>query len=418
MMPWRFTQRLILPAAMAAWMGLAVAQTAQEFNKVGIEAYNVGQYESAIAYFEEAYQQAPHSDVVRRNLCNAHQACADGLAKEGDFRKAAEHLELAIGIDADNPAPLVQLGSYYLRLDMVPEAIGRLEEAIEIKPGELTAHEMLGEAYYRDNDLPSARAQWDYVLEMEPDRPALQERYDKAFREESVEYNFSQTLSGSRHFKLSYPKNLPYQVRARVLTLLEKAYFDIGRKLGAVYPPPPIQVIIYDAEQFSKATELDAHVGAVYDGKIRSPVMNASGKFLPDEELKRRLTHEYVHVVVRHLAGANVPWWLNEGLAQTFSEELGERERKMLRLAYEQGIDYALSNIEDHQLNKLPPEALRLAYVQSHATVVTLWARYGQRRLIQMMQCLASGMAPEQALRSSYRRTYRTLQSEVAASYR
>ena len=395
--------------------GVAPGQYATEFNDLGIEAYNQGRYVDAIAYFEKASENAPGSAVVLRNWCNAYQMHADQQAKQGDFREAVRTLERVVRLDPSNPAPLVQMGSYLLRLDHVQEAIFRLEEAVELKPGEIDAHELLGEAYYRDNDLPSARAQWDYVIEMDPKRNSLRERYEKAFREESVESDFNR--AGSRHFRISYPKGMPTQLRARVLTILERAYLDIGRKMGAVYPPGPIQVIVYDAEQFSQATQLEANVGAVYDGKIRVPLTTQEGELLDDEELKRRLTHEYVHVVVRHLVGDKVPWWVNEGLAETFSGMIEPGRADLLRRIYAQDAAFGLAELEAHQLRILDTEALRLAYAQSHATMDLLWSRFGQRRLEQFLGELAAGTSPEEALRRTYRRNYANLEAEVAVLF-
>lgn len=404
---------LCVSIALAAW-----AQDAAENNNRGIAAYNSGQFADAIVLFEKAYDGAPGNPTVRRNLCNARQAEANRLAKQDSFAQAVKHLELAIGADPENPSPLVQLGSYYLHLGMVQESILRLEEAIELKPGELDAHELLGEAYYRDNDLSSARAQWDYVLEMDPNRKGLRERYDKAFREESVEYNFNRMLSGSRHFSLTFPKQVSFGIRSRVLTTLERAYIDIGRKLGSAYPPGPIQVILYDNHQFSEATQLDAHVGAVYDGKIRVPLTDGNGEALPDDELKRRIVHEYVHVVVRHILKDRVSWWLNEGLAEMFSREMDAPTRDLVRAAYAENRAFSLADLEGHQLKKLSPEALRLAYAQSCAATNLLWTRFGPRKMMEMLSLLGSGVSQEEALRQVYRRTYSTLDRDVASSLR
>lgn len=399
-------------------LGGAVAQDAADYNNRGIAAYNAGQYAEAIAAFEKAYEDVPSNPTVRTNLCNAHQAEANRLAKENDFKTAVKHLEEAIGADPENPSPCTQLGSYYLHLGMVPEAISRLEEAIELKPGELDAHELLGEAYYRDNDISSARAQWDYVLEMDPKRKELRERYDKAFREESVEYSFNKMLSGSRHFSLTFPKQTSYSVRSRVLTILERAYIDIGRKLGNAYPPGPIQVIVYDNEQFSQATQLDANIGAVYDGKIRAPLTNEKGEPLPDDEIKRRLTHEYVHVVVRHIVKDKISWWLNEGLAETLSRNFDAGIQDLVRQAYANNTAFPYADLEGHQLKKLSPDTLRLAYAQSQAAVNLLWTRFGQKKMFDMLNLLAQGMGQEEALRQVYRRSYSMLERDVAAALR
>ncbi len=411
----KYSLVLMLMAGWSAWAA-DMAQDPVEYNNLGIQAYNAKQFEEAVKWFERAYRQARDNTVVRRNLCNAHQALADQLAKQNNLNGAVQHLTTAISVDPENPTPLIQLGAYCLRMDRVSDAIFRLEEAIELKPGELDAHELLGEAYYRDNDIPSARVQWDYVLQIDPNRKELRERYDKAFREENVETDFNR--SGSRHFKISYPKGMAYPVRARVLNILEGAYWDIGRKLGGIYPPPPIQVIIYDATQFSEATQLDANIGAVYDGKIRAPMMDDAGQPLSEDELKRRLVHEYVHVVVRHRCGEKVPWWLNEGLAETLSREMEPAETGMLRNAYESGIAFHLAALEAHQLKALGPQALRLAYAQSHATVSLLWGRFGQNRMQPFLGDIASGISTEEALNRNYRKTYAKLEADVEAGIR
>jgi len=203
-----------------------------------------------------------------------------------------------------------------------------------------------------------------------------------------------------------------------VLDILEDAYRNIGRKMGNVYPPPPIQVIVYDADQFAEATQLASHVGAVYDGKIRVPLKGEDGAFLSDEELRRRLYHEYVHVVIRHVAGDNVPWWLNEGLAETFSSDVSQKHAARLQHLYDQGQDFKLAELDASQLRKRDADSLRLAYLQSHATVDLLWRRFGRGRLSGMLSDLKEGMAPEQALRRNYRRSYTMLENEVANSYR
>lgn len=395
---------------------MATAQNAADFNNLGIASYNAGQFQAAIAYFEKAYELASENPTVRRNLCNAHQGEANRLAQQSDFAAAARHLELAIAVDPQNPAPLIQLGSYYLRLDMVSDAIFRLEEAIELKPGDLDAHELLGRAYYEDNDLPSARAQWDYVLAMAPDRPGLKELYAKAFREEAVESGFGRQTG--KNFKISFPKEVPYQLRTTVLRLLESAYREIGRRLGDTYPPEQVQVVLYAADQFSEATQLGAHVGAVFDGKIRCPITDAEGRFLSEQELEKRLRHEYVHVLVRFIAGNKVPWWLNEGMAEVFSNTLEPEQAVMLSRAYAEGLAFKVSDLEGSQLQRLSPEALRLAYLQSQAAVQYLYERGGARKLVALLGAIGTGTPPEEALRVQYRRTYAQLDTELGKSYR
>lgn len=395
---------------------LSWANAAAEFNQKGIEAYDSGRFKEALTYFEEAYELASDNEVIKHNLCNAHQEVASQLERDGKTEDAIRHLTLAIGIVPENPSPLVQVGSYYLKTNEVSNAIFRLEEAIELKPGLLDAHFLLGEAYYQDNDLPSARVQWDYVLEVKPDWPGLREKYDKLFREENVEQNFHN--SETRHFQLSYPQGVTQNTRFKVLSILERAYSDIGRKLGGVYPPETVKVILYSADQFAEATQLESHVGALFDGKIRAPVTDEKGQWLDEDDLSRRLNHEYVHVALRHLVGPNVPWWMNEGLAETLSRSIDPQRTDMLKRAYAEGLDFSLAELEGSQLNRLNPEALALAYAQAHATVNMLWTRYGKQRVVPMLQTLKAGTPAEEALTQNFRKTYAVLEQEVANAYR
>lgn len=402
-------------AAFTAMVAAAGKTASVDFNNAGVQAYNRGEYDSAIGYFEKAQTGDADQDIVRRNLCNAHQSLANNMAKKGDFRGAVHHADSAATLDQKNMSPLVQAGSYYLRLDELSLAIERLEKAITVKPGDLTAHEMLGYAYYRDNDLSSARVQWDYVLEMDPKRPELRERYDKAFREQSVENDFDRYKS--RHFQVSYPPEIPNDLRAQVIGILDKAYMDIGREFGGVYPPPPIHVILYDAKQFSEATKTAAYVGALYDGKIRTPLADANGNWLPVDEIRRRLTHEYVHVVVKHITGAEPPWWVNEGLAETLSRSLDTDRIQALHKLYREGTPATLESLESTRIGKLDKDAVGLAYMQAHATVDLLWSRYGKGKMVLLLEAVGRGENVEDALRDVYRKTRAGVEVDVARNY-
>ncbi len=413
-MRYAFLYGLLMPLLL-----LAVASNAEhpaDYNNSGVSAYKAGRYAEAIGYFEKAYRLAPESQVVCRNLCNAYQSEANAYALRGEFQRAIRYLETAIKVDPKNVSPHIQLGSYYLRTDNLNAGIERLEAAITLKPGDLDAHELLGQAYYMDNDLSSARAQWDYVLEMAPDRPGLQERYEKAFREESVEYDFNRWKS--RHFRISYPQEVSDAMRANVFSILDRAYVEVGRKFGGIYPPPPIHVILYTAAQFSEATQMQGHVGAVYDGKIRAPLTDAQGNWLEEQELERRLTHEYVHVVVRYITGANVPWWLNEGLAEFMSKTLSTGDIQQLRDYFGAGNTLSLKAIEDNQINQRAPAALQSAYIQSHAVVELLWNRYGRTKMLAFLRSLGNGMGYEDAMQAVYRRSSALIERDLVGYYR
>lgn len=406
--------RFALVLAITAAAG-AQEFTAQDYNNAGVQAYDAGKWADALNYFTSAYQLSPENDTVKRNLCNAYQTQANDLAEKGDFRYAAEVLLNAVGICPDSPAPLVQLGSYYLRLDMPADAQFRLEEAIELDPENVDAHDLLGQAYYETNQLPSALAEWELVVQLQPARPGLSDKLAKAYREADVERNF--TTNHSAHFDISFSQNTNRGEVGGALRILERAYVELGRKFGGVYPPPPVHVIVYTEDTFKQATLLGEHVGAVYDGKIRVPLEDKSGERIEENELRRRLYHEYTHVLVRKIADDKAPWWLNEGLAETLSNELSSDQLFQLAQACQEDRLFALSQLEDNQLESLDKDSLGLAYIQAHATVRYLTTRFSANAMNQFLFALAQGSAPEEALAQVYRRNYRLLEKEVAGTY-
>ncbi len=397
-------------------IGVAYAETATDFNERGVEFYRVKDWDRAIDQFREAYQISPENETVRRNLCNAYQAAANELAKDAEFVTAADYLLTAISVDPANALPLVQLGSYYLRLHMTEDAIFRLQEAIELDPENIDAHELLGDAYDKSNNLSMALAHWEYVRDVAPERTGVLAKLEKAYREEEVEYNFGEHQS--RHFRVSFAPGTRINDVTRVLRTLETAYRQIGMKLGGVYPPAPINVVVYTAEDFARATLLGEHVGAVYDGKIRAPIMDTQGNAIPENELTRRLFHEYTHVVVRYWVSDHVPWWLNEGLAETLSSDVDDVDLDSLAEAYNQNALFSLANLERAQLTELGANELRLAYAQSHVTVDYLWQRYGPRGMFDMFTFLAEQNPYEEALSKAYRLNYQLLEKQVANSIR
>jgi len=389
-------------------------RTAPEWNALGVEHYTAGEWGTALECFLQAATIVPDNQTVVRNLSNAYQAYAAQLADEGDYTVAAQHLDEAIKVDPDNPMPRIQLGSYFLRMGLLQDAIAQLEEAILLAPENLDAHELLGDAYYQDNDLSAALAQWEFVTEVNPGRAGLQDKLEKAYREDAVEYNFTDLRS--RHFQIGHPPDTDHGLLRQTLTVLEHAYRDIGRNFGNVYPPSPIQVKVYVADDFARATALGPHVAAIYDGAIRLPVSDRNGELIPPEELHRLLYHEYTHVVVRYLCREKAPWWLNEGLAETFSNDLSPRDVDFLRQAYDNGELIPFADIQKSQVKMASEYDLRLAYRQAHAATQYLWRRYGTQGLVRMMDALAQGTPPEEALLQSYHLNYDQLLKDVVGS--
>lgn len=407
-------QTILACLALLAASTLAQAQTANDYNDEGVEHYTERRFSDAIAAFRRAHDIAPENKTVRTNLSNALQAQAGDYARENEYKEAIQVLDEAVTIEPENPEPLTQMGAYYLMEGDIHKAIFRLEEAIELSPSHIDAHFLLGEAYFKDHDVSSALDQWRWVEQVNPDLPGLKDRLETALKDEQIEHYFK--VFTSPHFHIRYSNRLRGSTLRSAVNVLETAYRDIGRDLGA-FPHTPIAVTLYTAESFTEATQLGGHVGAVYDGsRIRCPVVDENGDDFPEDEIRRRLIHEYVHVVVRHVAKDRAPWWFNEGLAETYSREQSHGERQYLKRAWDEKKWFALEELHESQLEKLNVELLQLGYIQSHATVQFLRDRFGTQRLGQYLRMVAEGENPEAVLRRTCRYTYRSLESEVAAT--
>lgn len=407
--------RILLLAMLLPWVADAWGQPAKGLNDLGVIAFETKRYDQALEHLEKARALAPENPAIRRNLVTVHRAMANDDAKAGDLEAAIAHLERAIAVDPEDPAPLAEAGTYRLRAGQLEAAVARLEAAVELAPLEAETRAMLGEAYYQQNRLADAHEQWGRALSIQPELEGLQEKYDKLARESAVEVDFNQYSAG--HFQLSYAKALSEDTRATVFDILEEAYESIGAHLGGRYPPGVVQVVLYDGEQFREATDSAAHVGALYDGKIRAPITSTNGRYLSRRVLTARLTHEYTHVVLASHLGQALPWWLNEGLAEVFSRDMDQSRRRLLGRALRGGRGHALADLEASQLKTLEREALGIAYAQAHATAEHLWRTGKAEKLARFVGLIDGGTAPEEALRAVYDLDYAGLEAAVADEY-
>lgn len=385
----------------------AEAQPARGLNELGIIAFSAKRYPEALEHFEQALALDPRNPSLRRNVCRVHQAMANDLADSGQFEEALSRVLLGAEADPENAEPRAQAGSYALRLGRVDEAMGMLEEALSRAPDNVEALALMGEARYQKNDLNGAREAWEKALAGRPDWPDLQGKLDKLMREAPVEAGFAQYAAGN--FQISYAKALSDETRDLVFSVLEEAWESVAARLGGLTPPGTVQVVLYDGAQFAEATDTAAHVGALYDGKIRAPITDRRGRFLPRRTLSTRLTHEFVHVVVVSHLGPKAPWWLNEGLADTFSREMDQSRARLLSRAAHAGALHALRDLESNQLQALEKDALAVAYAQSHAAVQRLWDAGGAAKMAAFIGRLKEGAAVEAALRSVYGLDYAAL---------
>ncbi len=202
----------------------------------------------------------------------------------------------------------------------------------------------------------------------------------------------------SLHFDLSYDGARRDLLRgsSEILLVLEDAYIDLGEFFGR-HPVeegrPRIQVVLYRREQFGALTGLGDWAGGAFDGTVRIPVEDLARE---ESGLRRVLRHELVHSSGRGVGGAEVPGWLNEGLAQWLE---GDRAAAVAR-ARGRLAGRALFALEDLRGTLAAWEdadSIAVAYAQSLAFCDFVAEHYGERLLVEMVAARAAGESADEA---------------------
>jgi hypothetical protein len=307
--------------------------------------------------------------------------------RDGEGEKASVAFRDAILLDPNNAILHFGAGRAARMLGRDLDARYELQRALALDPHFAPAAVLLGQIAYESGELELAIRMYEQAVAAAPDESRLTQQLDEWRKEASVHDSFQ--LEPGTHFTVLFEGPEEKQLAEHVLSVLEPAYWRIGRAFDA-YPPQVIQVILYTREQFRDVTRTPGWVNGAFDGRIRVPVRGASGN---ERELDRVLTHELVHAIVRSVAGRDVPTWLNEGLAVVFEgSDLTWAERR---------IKKADSLIPLTQLSGsfigFDEERASLAYAESALAAKFLTDKLGDL-LPQLLQDIAQGQSVESSL--------------------
>jgi len=143
--------------------------------------------------------------------------------------------------------------------------------------------------------------------------------------------------------------------------------------------------VIYPKQAFANVTGAHKWVAALYDGKIRVP---AEGLERADaREVKRVLTHEYTHALVKSIAGSGIPAWLHEGIAQL--EEGRSRADARTTLAGKE-----LPQLEDLKgafIKDADAGRVSLRYASAFDFVASLAERRGHTAIAELLDKVGKG---------------------------
>ncbi len=109
--------------------------------------------------FEVLIDQHPHEHDI-------HDMYARYLIVNGDYASAAEHTELALDIEPDDPQGWQMLVSLYLQIEDHARAEQAAERALRYFPDDAEIHLMLGGIYAQTDRSRDARAQYDKAIDV------------------------------------------------------------------------------------------------------------------------------------------------------------------------------------------------------------------------------------------------------------
>ncbi|MCX6580727.1 MAG: peptidase MA family metallohydrolase [Candidatus Aminicenantes bacterium] len=336
-------------------------------------------------------EDAPPPRNLKGKLADAHQ-----LFLNRDYEKALALYKEFIDLD---PEALLYAGLCCYWLEDYNSAYQYLQQTLENNRRNFLARKFMALTCYKLDDLADSLTHAEIALSQVSDFELLTLQ-NKLKREQKVmdDYGDQQKV----HFKVQFSKMEHTGIENTVLDILEEAYRTIGSDFN-FYPPASITVILYNEQGFFDVTRAPGWAGGLYDGKIRIPIKDIEGK---EELLKRILFHEFTHALVRSIT-PRCPVWLNEGLAEYFSED-----EELLKLGAQLGQLIPLRRLEEG----FPSGDIRLvalAYLESYTAVSDLIEKHGLFRIKECLEALGKG----EGLSESFRTIFGVAYEEFAAKW-
>jgi tetratricopeptide (TPR) repeat protein len=248
--------------------------------------------------------------------------------------------------------------------------------------------------------LDKALALLERATELDPSRQDLRKLLERWKVSLATEAGF--WTDETAHFSLSYDGSRTELLKhgySELTGLLESVYDEFGVLLNHFpvgHGNPKLRVLLYDRDEFTKVTGVGHWAGGVFDGTVRVPVADYAAE---RKEIERVLRHELLHAFVRSYGGADVPAWLNEGLAQRLE---GAAIDARTQRAKEKLAGQRLFSLEELEpsFTRMPDEGrIGVAYSQSMVIVDYLFRWYGEALVFELLRGCKEGRTCAQTFR-------------------
>jgi tetratricopeptide (TPR) repeat protein len=228
---------------------------AEAHRNLGTAYGEQGRWEEAAAAYEKAIELAPdfgeaYGDLAAAyfNLGKLAEAVAAGekgieldpnyamaynnlgvvYGAQGDLDRAITLLRQAIQVDSDCADAHYNLGFAYESLGQAEGAIAEYQEAIRADPDYTGAYENLGGVYARLGQLDEAIAWWKKTLEIEPDRASTHQNLGMAYAQQG---KADEAIAAFETYLQLAPPDAPERAQVESwIAELEGAAADAGTK--------------------------------------------------------------------------------------------------------------------------------------------------------------------------------------------
>jgi len=272
--------------------------------------------------------------------------------------------------------------------------------ALEREPNFAEAYMLKGLLQYREGLIDEANASFKRALDLNPRLPeTMRERLEKQAHEVEgglTEQDFS-------HFHLQFHGAEQRDKAWQSVKYLDEAYNYLGSHFG-VFPPEKVPVIIFTSEEFWEAWNAPLWLGGFFDkrdGKVRVRIDDPPGG---EEEMRRRLRHEFTHAFIYQLYPKDLPLWFQEGVAQYYAyanpsdsfwkDNRLEELRKTTKGAPWEDMDKIQSVISKKDVS---PGLIYLAYLESEALALYVAKERGDSWVPNVLERLKRGVSFDNA---------------------
>lgn len=325
-----------------------------EYVRKGQAYIDEGKYDKAIFYLHKAYEGAPDSGDIRKNLLYGYIKYSDYLDRSGNIKKAIYYLEMAFEMDNTNKGVLSNLSYLYVKEAMKVLEAGDREGAYEYmqKASELAMMsdlarknvanylyneaveyynsndmgnaltllnisyamlprdeclDFLGQVHYREDRLDKAIFYWTKYVQTHPENQEVMDKLEKAIKERELSGRLGKIELP--FFEVEFEDVYDFN-KDELKDILSDIYEKVGTDLD-FYPPQDTKIIFYTPNSFMEIFQKTGIVRGFFDGNIRMPVDPRVSK----SELAGILAHEYTHAILSMTTNGNCPIWIHEGLA-------------------------------------------------------------------------------------------------------